>query len=208
MKISDIFEAPLPDDWDREQFSPRNSYKKMIAYAKERAEQVGRGSGRVALKVMYQGRPTVIKVATGNKGIVQNQEESMLLGDHYLQRLGIVIPMIDHDEENGRYVSWIHTEFAEKITQKQLERYFGGISMHRIVGYLNAIQGRTMAPIDNEISDTLEDNDLFQDLENLVSNFGLPANDLATKANWGIYKGRPVIIDMGFTDTSAKLYGM
>lgn len=204
MRIKELIqETPLPDDWDREVFSDRGSYAKMIRYAKERAEQVGRGSSRVAVKVPYQGRDTVIKVATNRKGLVQNDQESQLLDDWYIESLGIVIPMIDYDEESTQ-PRWMHTEFAEKISQKQLERFFDGVDMNTITLYLEKIQGRRRTSID--VPESLHENETFIRLNDLISNYGLPALDLARKANWGLYQGEPVIIDLGFTDITAELY--
>lgn len=207
MKIQDAIlleMPPLPDSWDRGVFTSRSSFRSMIAYAKERAEQIGRGSSRVAFIIPYQGRKTVLKVALNRKGIVQNQEESMLLGDGYLSSEGITIPMIDYDEENGDHITWIHTEFAEKISQKQLERFFGGVSMHTITMYLDSIQGRNNMRV--SVPDELHDNELFMSLQSIVGDFGLPAGDLSRKANWGMYRGSPVIIDLGYTDVTSRLY--
>ena len=200
-----IRETPLPDEWDKEMFSPRASFSRMVAYAKERAKQVGRGSSRVAFKIDYQGRPTVLKVAVNNKGITQNQEETQLLDDYYVENIGITIPMIDHDEDNGDRITWIHTEFAEKLTQKQLEKFFGGIDMFKITAYLDSQTGKSRNTV-GDIPKEIIENEYFQNLQDLVVNFGLPAVDLARKANWGLYRGDPVIIDLGYTDATAKLY--
>lgn len=206
MKISELInltEAPIPDDWDKDVFRQGGTYKGMIEYAKARAEQLGRGSSRVAFNVNYQGRRTALKVATNRKGLVQNEEESNLLDDYYLESIGIVIPLIDYDEESMQ-PRWLHTEFAEKVSKKQLERFFGG-DMDLITRYLDAIQGRIRQNIP-DLPESIRENENFQKLEELVSNYGLPAGDLARKANWGIYRGRPVIIDLGYTDVTAKLY--
>lgn len=205
MKIRDLFEAPLPQDWDKEKFSPRTSFKQMIAYAKERATQVGRGSSRVAFEVPYQGRKTVIKVATGTKGIAQNFEEAHLLDDGYIRQLDIVIPLIDYDTENGNRISWIHTEYAQKLTQNQLERYFGGVRMSDIALFLD--YARSGNRLQGLIPDSLHDNEYFQELQDLVINFDIHPMDLARKANWGLYRGKPVIIDLGLTSETIKLYG-
>ena len=133
MRIKELFEAPLPGDWDKSKFSPQTSFRAMVAYAKERAEQIGRGSSRVVFQIPYQGRVTALKIALNRKGIVQDQEEASLLSDWSGRQSGITIPVIDYDEENGSHISWIHTEFAEKISKKQLESYFGGVSMGSII---------------------------------------------------------------------------
>ena len=209
MKLSDLIfplnETPLPPDWEKEKFSPKTSFRAMIAYAKERAKQVGRGSSRVAFEIPYQGRKTVLKVALNRKGIAQNQEEARLLDDGYLEKIGITIPLIDFDQENGDRISWIHTEFAEKITQKQLEQFFGH-DLNDIAQYLDdqsGVRRRLSAP---KLPQEVYDNEYFQMLQDLTVNYTIPASDLTRKANWGLYQGEPVIIDLGFTTTTMALY--
>lgn len=208
MKVEEIIlkETPLPSDWDKTAFSSKTSFAKMVAYAKERAKQVGRGSSRVAFKIDYQGRPTVLKVALNNKGIAQNQEETQLLDDWVVEQIGITIPMIDHDEENGDRITWIHTEFAEKISQKQLERFFG-YDLSIITRYLDYQFGRLKISFPPPTKpDEVHNNEYFNKLQELVGNFAIPAADFSRKANWGLYKGKPVIIDLGFTQRTSKLY--
>lgn len=196
-----IIETPLPSDWDQEQFNKGTTFKKMLAYAKERAEKIGKGSSRVAFTIPYNGRDTVLKIAMNRKGLAQNQAEAELLSDSYISSMRIVIPMIDHDVQDGR-VSWIHTEKAQKISQKQLESYFGNVPMQTVVGYVAyLIAGKRI-----NIPEELQDSDYFHDLRDLIENFNLPPGDFTPAENWGLYKGEPVIIDLGFTNETAKLY--
>ena len=204
MLIREIVESPLPDDWDKKVFTGNPKYSQMIKYAKERAAQVGRGSSRVAFLIDYQGRKTVLKIALNGKGIAQNTEEANLLSYHDIQNSGIVIPMIDHDEANGDRVTWIHTEYAQKITQKQLEKFFNGVPMMNIATHLNKQRGKTK--YHTELPEELFDNPLYLELEELVVNYDLPPFDLARKANWGVYDGKPVIIDLGFTESVYQLH--
>lgn len=209
MRIKELLleSPPLPDDWDKAMYDERVPYKKRIEYAKLRAEQIGKGSSRVAFVIQYQGRKTVLKIALNNKGAAQNQEEADLLDDYFIRGLGNVIPLIDYDERNSR-PTWIHTEYATKISQKQLEKYFGGYSMYEVVGALEiAKKGGRTDRYAKMLSD-LEDNENFTDFQDLILNYTqIGAQDLTRKANWGLYKGRPVIIDLGFTDNTKHLYG-
>lgn len=196
-----ILETPLPSDWEQEPFNKGTTFKKMLAYAKERAAEIGKGSSRVAFTIPYNGRDTVLKIAMNRKGLAQNQAESELLSDGYIRSMDIVIPMIDYDEQGGR-VSWIHTEKAQQISQKQLESYFGTVPMTQVVRYVkDLIDG-----INIIVPDMLQDSEYFHDLRDLVENFDLPLGDFVPAHNWGLYKGRPVIIDLGFTVETAKLY--
>lgn len=201
--VEHLFEAPLPDDWDADIYNEWVPFAQRLRYAKERAMQLGRGSSRVAFEIPYQGRKTALKIAINHKGIAQNEEESMLLDDYMVRQIGIVIPLIDYDERNPQ-PTWIHTEYAQKITQKQLERFFGGVSLTEIVWYLDYHRSGKGTRIN--LPDEIFENEYFQRLQDLVLNFGIPAGDLARKANWGLYKGEPVIIDLGLTENTLHLY--
>lgn len=201
LEQNNLVEAPLPDDWEQSQFNTGTTFKKMVAYAKERAEAIGKGSSRVAFTIPYQGRDTVLKVAMNRKGLAQNQAEADLMDDGYVSSMGIVIPLIDYDTQDGR-VSWIHTEKAQKISQNQLESFFGNHRMTTVMNLINLLinEPRTVIP------ERLQDNDYFHTLRDLVQTFDLPIGDFVGARNWGLYKGEPVIIDIGFTKETAKLY--
>ena len=198
-----LTEAPLPDHWDKSKFSGKMNFKEMIAYAIEQSEKVGSGSSRVAFKVEYKGRPTVIKIAKNKKGISQNQEEIAILDDGFLGSLDCVIPLIDYDTDDEP--RWIHTEFAEKIKPSFFVKETG-VSLADMVDYYTAVaQGnKPDKEIDNKIN---HDSDLTIAFSDLLSGAeDLESGDLRRIANWGLYKGNAVVIDLGFTETSAKLY--
>lgn len=202
--ISPLFETPLPDDWDSLIFNQNVSFAQRVTYARERAQQVGVGSSRVVFEIPYQGRKTALKIAMNNKGKAQNEEESRLFEDWYLKSLDITIPMIDYDDKSS-YPTWIHTEYATRISQRQLEGFFDGVSMWDITTYLEGNR-RGHSHVNVELPESIHENEYFMALQNLVMNYDMPAGDLQRKANWGLYKGKPVIIDLGFTSNTEKLY--
>lgn len=202
-----ITESPLPDTWDRSMFTgTRGTFKKMVEYAKARAAQVGKGSSRVAFEVPYEGRKTIIKVAHNQiKGLAQNQEEIDILTDGYLSSIGILIPIIDYDKTSRRPV-WIHTEYAEQITMPKLESFFDGVKLSLI---LNSIEKeRSNRKSTNDVlPDHIYNNYYYNKLRDLLlSAPELMVGDLRSPVNWGLYKGKPVIIDLGFTNKIQKLY--
>ena len=201
---STLSEAPLPDDWDKNVYSSRNTFKNRVEYAKQRAEQIGVGSSRIAFIIDYQGRKTVLKIAKNRKGMMQNYEEARILSDGYMQGNSSVIPIIDYDETNS-YPTWIHTEYADKIKQSQLKNHFGGVSLEDIMRYL-ACQAGMIRGYCPDIPDDIHENETFQDLHDMVMNFNINPMDFTRKANWGLYKGTPVVIDIGFTEDVNKTY--
>lgn len=204
-------EAPLPDDWDSGVFDQRVPFARRIRYAKERAKRVGAGSSRVAFVIPYEGRNTVLKVAKNQKGIAQNTEEVSLLYDWYLKNLELVIPIIDADEKNGDNPTWIHTEFAQKAKDSDFKK-LTGLTLNDLVSFAEGRSGRErnsyiMGKLSQEQIDALDENEFVSNLVDFIGNYThVPTGDLKRLANWGIYEGRPVIIDIGLTDSSWEYY--
>jgi len=213
-----IDEMPLPADWDPQQMRQQGtSFKSRLQYALERAKKLGTGSSRVATTIEYQGRPTVLKIAKNQKGLAQNSVEADILSDGYASQLGILIPIIDYDEQN-REPTWVHTELAQKVNEKQLCQFMGCDNLDQLVNMAWAITGkkryvgnyqdyvkflRERGKTDEQI-ETMTD--YANTLADLNSNFDVELADFARAANWGIYNGKPVIIDVGFNSNVLNQY--
>lgn len=212
----EITEAPLPPDWDPAEFKQgATSFRSRLAYALERAKRLGTGSSRVAMTIEYQGRQTALKIAKNRKGLAQNAAEIGILDDGYASQLGILIPMIDYDKENADPL-WLQTELATKATEKQLCALLHVTSLYELVwlGKATGMGNRTI--IDNTVNKLRQMGKDEEEIEvaieyansmaELANSFEVNLNDFARAANWGIYKGRPVIIDVGFTDAVARTH--
>lgn len=192
-----LYEAPLPDDWDDALFNERVPFAKRVRYAQERAKRAGSGSSRIAFVIPYEGRQTVLKVAKNAKGMAQNEVEASTLSDWYLQKLGLVIPIIDYDEANSK-PTWIHTEFATKAKESDFRKVTGAKSLRELIAYAEQQSGRSRHQTNYDYSHIDEESDLVQALVDFVGNYThMPTGDLTRLANWGIYDNRPVIIDVG-----------
>jgi hypothetical protein len=222
MKISELLnEAPLPPDWDSNVFTPDNTYKKRMDYTAARAQKLGRGSSRTAFEIEYQGRTTVLKVAHNIKGMAQNKAEANILDDGYVQQLGITIPIIDYDEAHDAPV-WIHMEKAQKATEKQLCNIMKCGTLQLLVSMAAAsTDAKGLILSHNEVIRELqserfnytdEDVELCEEyaqaLTELAVNFNIGLFDFVRTANWGIFNGKPVVIDVGYTDAVHRAHYM
>lgn len=211
MRIQDILsEAPLPDDWDKAIYNPLVAFKKRVEYAKERAEKIGQGSSRIAFIIDYQGRQTVLKVAKNRKGMAQNQVESDILSDGYFGRLSCLIPIIDYDETSSS-PTWVHTEKAEKANEKTILRLLGlavnpDIYFRDLYYYIDSERRGVDTYHKNLMDDVREENEYLADLYDLFMNSRLEPADITIAANWGVYQGRPVLIDVGYDDVVRSTY--
>jgi hypothetical protein len=215
-----IDEMPLPADWDPQQMRQQGTtFKSRLAYALERAKKLGTGSSRVATTIEYQGRPTVLKIAKNQKGLAQNSVEADILSDGYASQMGILIPIIDYDTQN-REPTWIHTEIAQKANEKQLCNL---MKCHSFDDLITAAQaqlneyGTRSRDILNKIIEKNEyygsseqDADIFLEyvnrLSELKSSFDVQLGDFNRAHNWGLYQGKPVIIDVGLNSNVLNQY--
>lgn len=211
-------EMPLPADWDPQQMKQgATTFKSRLAYALERAKKLGTGSSRVATTIEYQGRPTVLKIAKNQKGLAQNSVEADILSDGYASQLGILIPIIDYDTEN-REPSWIHTEMATKASDKKLSDIMKCGSLNILVNMAWAISGKKKYMGDIGIYQKMlrDRGESEQDIEtateyanslaDLSTSFDVELGDLSRSANWGLYQGKPVIVDVGFNTNVLNQY--
>jgi len=208
-----ITEIPLPPSWDKESMSDKTSFKLRLKYALDRAERIGTGSSRVAFIIPYEGRNTVLKVAKNRKGLAQNEAEVDVLEDRYIQQLQITIPLIDY--YNGDKVTWVHTEYAEPATEKQLCDMMKCVSlnmMSKYAQYLGNPSGlnseHIRSTLDNIIKIhgkkfTEDEVEIFHEYSNklaILILYSLDYSDFDNPKNWGIYQGRPVLVDLGYTE--------
>jgi len=194
-----LIEAPLPAEWDKSVYKPETSFKKRIEYAKERAARIGGGSSRIAFEIQYEGRPTILKIAKNRKGMAQNEyEANMMINDWYVKDLGIVIPGIDADEENDP-PTWIHMEKADKVNVASFRKYFSGLDpagLERLTKYM--IGRLNVSPEEEqEYQEIAENNEAISSYIELIGNYSVEIGDFNRLANWGVYDGRVVIIDIG-----------
>jgi len=215
-------EMALPTDWDPAALGHDKSFKSRLQYALERAPKLGGGSSRVALIIPDQGRETVLKIAKNRKGMAQNQAEVDILTDGYAGQLDIVIPMIDYDQQNPQ-PTWLQTEKANKVSDAKLRKllhcdktWMGMMYFTNAVRYMIGDRSPYQPDLPNikermfQAGQTEQDWDTFIEYVNevatLVSASGLLVDDLMAASNWGEYKGRPVVIDLGYTEAVKSMY--
>lgn len=213
-------EMPLPVDWDPAALGAGKTFKDRLQYALERAKKIGTGSARVAFTIDFEGRPTVLKVAKNNKGLAQNQAELQILADSYTGGLDIVIPLIDYDKRNPSPI-WIQTELAKRVTAKRLAQLLHCTDAYEFLDCVYAIiTPRAKPTVPSRLEQTKQrliangkteqDAELFGEyvdhVVTLLHSSTLEFGDLRQLANWGEYQGRPVIIDLGFTEETKHLY--
>lgn len=212
MKINDIItEAPLPPDWDPQEFKQgQSTFKSRLAYALDRAKKVGAGSSRVVMSIDYEGRQTALKVAKNRKGLAQNAAEANILDDGYARQLGILIPLVDFDREHNEPL-WIQTELATRASEKKLCSIIKCSSLWELVSAAKIIGGKggmynsldelfgRMHKVVLSNADRESITAYANALADVANSFDVQLGDFNRAGNWGIYQGKPVLIDIGLT---------
>jgi len=218
----ELDEMALPAGWDPAALGHDKSFKSRLYYTLQRVRRLGGGSSRVAFIIPDQGRETVLKIAKNAKGMAQNEAEVDILTDGYLGRLDIVIPIVDYDKLNPQ-PTWLQTELANKVSQTKLRKLLHcGKAEFGIRHFIYAIHNllgskQNYMPDTKKIKEDLrragqteQDVEIFfeyvDEVADLVNSSGLLIDDLSNASNWGEYKGKPVIIDLGFTEAVKPMY--
>ena len=205
-------ESPLPDTWDKDKFKQRpaiKTFRDIIEYASEKADEVGRGSSRVAFKIDYKNQDTVLKIAKNEKGLSQNKQEIGYLSDDFIKNLNITIPMIDYDTDNIK-PKWIHTELADKAEEQDFINELN-VTLKEFVLFCrySILPPKNLDKDAHGLIDSKINKNLYKSFTKLLLHYNdLEAGDLLRIENWGIYKNKLVIIDIGFDSTSKALYSL
>ena len=226
MKVNDLIkvinESPLPDggdDFEKDQeaidkaiFDENTPYFKRMKYLKSRAKLIGQGSARSAFKIIYKGRPTILKVAHNKVGAAQNEVEAAVLDKIAKTNNDLVIPQIDHDNQDKTQPAWIHLEYAESADEEELCDVMKCGTLEYLISAMLPEVEETDWTYETVVTEMRNEFPNYTDrdmvtfkkyvdkLVDLVKPNKLLADDFTKAENWGFYKGKPVIIDIGFTN--------
>lgn len=208
-----LMEVPLPDDWDKSIYSDKVPFKKRVEYAKSKAKRLGGGTSRIAFQIPYQGRNTVLKVAKNTKGMAQNEQEvGMFRSAEALGASGtVVVPMIDYDESSSK-PTWIHVEYAPVLKSTKQFEQLTGYNLEDAINYIAELTANRSLPFAHQDtnkdfdSDEAWEDEYMYNLFSFIGNTEINLPDLLRPANWGVYKNKPVIIDLGISEDIFRQY--
>ena len=179
----------------------------LLKYAKNNFKQLGVGSSRITFKLQYKGKDVALKIAKNKSGIRQNQVELDLLKRGNNIYNSIIVPIIDFDKSTQP--NWIIFEIAEKITESMFCSYFKTTEKYNtVIGFLidaaSYLQSTWKSNPDNKLNWLLSNlknkSAVYEYVEYIgtMEKSGVAIDDLRQIDNWGLYKDKPVIIDIGF----------
>lgn len=183
-----------------DQFEEIQSFRQKIAFATQNLQRIGSGSGRIVFDI---DGTKVFKLAKNPKGVAQNEAEVNI--GRYPDTQHIVTKVLDTDD-NG---NWIVSEKAKKVSEARIKQLTGIPSLTELFYYLknheNAIKGGgQIFRQDNDVVESLVDNEFVIDLEDIMANYSIRAGDFNKTSTFGevLRDGQPTIViaDYGLTD--------
>jgi len=165
-------------------------------YAEENLERLSSGSSRLTY---LTNAKTVIKLASNEKGLAQNEAET-----HPKAKSQHLNPVLQHDPK----YAWIEVPFLNKLTEKKFQEITGldfeqfgeslRYGLRDISGNSDKDKPRKFA----EIAKT----PLYQEMVRVGKACKLMPGDLARISSWGEKEGKPVLIDAGLTSDVFELH--
>jgi len=215
-----IREMPIPSDWDKQLFvipgdyTERNFYHALV-YAKEHGTYLARGSSRAVFEITYEGRQTVLKMAMNQAGLAQNAEDIKVIFGAATRKNQVVVPGIDYDTESSAPL-WIHQEYAGPLDEIVFQNKYG-FQISEMVAFAKAATGTgydqpvlTPAELQVEYPEVVAaTHSPALDLVMLVHQMKVAGkkrtflSDISGSHNWGICRGKYVIVDFGYSDEVA-----
>lgn len=223
MKLKDIFQLSnnfysMASETSKEKVPPKTkdkeelllnltqlkTFKARIEYAEKNLERISSGSSRI---VFYLNDQYVLKLASNEKGIMQNAAEANVKTD--TKYVNLVTQKCIH-------FYWVIAPVAEKINQKEFEKLTGipfemfGKTVHYKVKELLSISSAnssTTASLkpNQEIKEYL-DEEIVKQIAMLAVKYKLMTGDISRISSWGIKKDTPVLIDLGLNRKIYKKY--
>lgn len=166
-----------------------DTYAARKKYAEKNLKRLSSGSSRL---VYLTDADTVVKLASNDKGLAQNEAES---------NPKMKSPLINKIISKSKDFIWIQTHFLDKITEKDFEEMIGvgfkdfGKAIDYGLKNISESSGKKKPKNYEEIIEL----DIYKELKRLGEMHNLMPGDLSRISSWGMKNGNPVLIDAGLT---------
>jgi hypothetical protein len=172
------------------------TYEARKKYAEANLKRLSSGSSRL---VYLTKNNTVIKLASGDKGIAQNKVEA---------GPGMKSKYINKILNCAKNYTWIEVPFLEKITEKEFEKMTGinfkdfGEAIRYGLRDISGNSDKEKPAHFNEVSKS----DIYKELKDVGERELVMPGDLARISSWGTKDGKPIIIDAGLNKNVFEKY--
>jgi hypothetical protein len=198
-EMESIVAEDYPTSFDHNVFKTLNSFAKRKEYCDQHLQKIAQGSGRIVYAV---DNKMVLKLAKNARGIAQNNVESSLGNDSYIEDICATV-YDSHPDDH-----WLEMERAKKLTPQRFKQLLG-FDVQQLGNYLyNYDQennsGRYRRSVDPNQVELIRNHDITRSLIELITNFNLMPDDLGAITSYGevMREGKPdvILVDFGYND--------
>ena len=185
---SDDLKTVLKNIENLETFGARKKY----AEKADALERLSSGSSRIVYKT---NEGTVLKLASGEKGIDQNRNEAnSKVESDYINKV----------YRKAKNYSWIETRYIEnKINEKE----FKEMTDIDFDDFGKCIEYKFKKSSDKPKKyDDISKSKVFKEISKVVEKNDLAVGDVIRIVQFGEYEGHPIILDIGLTNETFKKY--
>lgn len=203
--------SKLPSGWNKKQFNSRLSFEARLQYAIKRAKSIGDGSSRTVFEIKEGRKLTAMKVASSRAGVAQNKIETN--PKIHLLYKRVVVPLIGYDK-SSRNPIWTQFEKVKPLKKSIFRKVTGFYFVEFTDAVYHTVhetmfkkkKAGTSTPVKRMEKIRNSNSKFFQAVVDMTLEFGLEPVDYQSEDNWGIYKGKPVIIDFGYTQSIVEKF--
>lgn len=199
MKMSDVLSESIPSSWDATKLSAPYTLSQALEYIKARAGELGNGASRAAFEATENGKTVVVKLATKTGGIESNRNEIKMLSSSTIQSYGFVLPLLGADQSSQPM--WMVVPKASPASETDFQKATGSTVEDLMNFVLDATHPSDdifaePEPIQTKTNPNLEWVQSFKQFCKKMQHI-TSLMEFADIRNWGVYKGRLVVIDLG-----------
>ena len=165
------------------------NYNSRKEYAEKNLKHLSSGSSRT---VYSTPDDTILKLASNDKGIAQNEAES---------NPKMKSKFLNETIKCAKNYAWMETHYLDKITAKEFEEMtdldFDDFGEALRYGLKNVSDNSELEKPKN--FDEVAKSEIYKEMKRIGEKFKLMPGDIARISSWGTKDGRPVLIDAGLT---------
>lgn len=203
-KTSSNPSAPTPSpttEFNMDELKKITSLEQILGYVLATLPKIGEGQGRVVYKLGSGG--TVLKVAKNVGGMGQNQAEAAVCAG-----TTNAVDLFPKVLETHPKFMWLVTEQATPMTPDVFAKLTGLSWTKFQSGLKGAFQGKAtnVSQIDKQNFIDSSNNPFFSKIVQIIKECKYEPGDIAKLDSWGVIRGKPVILDSGFTEAVNQAY--
>lgn len=187
-----------PINFNMEEFKSLNSYAKRLKYAAERLKKLGAGSSRIVFDI---DGVKVLKIARNDKGLAQNETESLMGKDSFLD------DKVAHVFEFHPKFQWVEMEKALKPSPT-IFRKITGVDIVDLSDYLfekYKYHNKGIKYSNQELIKKLDENDFVINMEDVMVSYDMSPGDLGKLNSYGVITRdgahKIVLVDFGLSSS-------